>query len=223
MMNGLVYKVHGIIKKGAHKKMKKIIVMLTMFCLMSSLVFATVSRNINGNQITYSTTIGGSYDRAYWAVRDTVGSGCTGISVVCTGTNIACDYSNNEIRLVANTPDGGGTLESSTVVTVTGDGACTLNNGEYVESTPGNLGSPTPISGSGELILGAGGPECNTDADGMYDGSCDGCVDSNEWISNGALDSWYYQSVDPDNGKMIDDIEWPAVQSAWYYQTGCSS
>ena len=65
--------------------------------------------------------------------------------------------------------------------------------------------------------------DCNTDADGMYTGACDGCVDSNEWISNGALDSWYYQSVDPDNGKMIDDIEWPAVQSAWYYQTGCSS
>ena len=78
-----------------------------------------------------------------------------------------------------------------------------------------------PYCDNNQEICGLG-VNCNTDADGMYDGSCDGCVDSNEWISNGALDSWYYQSVDPDNGKIIDNDEWPGVQSAWYYQEGCS-
>jgi len=134
----------------------KMIIPILILILMSSMAFAAVTRSGGGTAVTYTSTLTGSYTAAYWAVDDAT-VGCTVTSATCTGlTNVDCDYTAGAIRLVSYTPEAGGTLDTDVTVTVTGSGTCSLN-GEYVESSPGNLGSATALTGSVTLDFGVAG------------------------------------------------------------------
>jgi hypothetical protein len=61
--------------------------------------------------------------------------------------------------------------------------------------------------------------ECNSNADGMVDGVCDGCVSDSEWPY--AQSSWYTQTANQKNNKIITDELWPPVQAKWVTQAGC--
>lgn len=120
-----------------------------MAILMSS-AFA-VTRSINGKVVTYSTsTTFGSLSKAYWAVEDTIGNGCTLTSVAAptTGFNCGtdCQYSiqSGVIRLVVYPPsDAAYDLPDSVQITLAGTGSgCTLT-GNYVESRSSSIGQKT--------------------------------------------------------------------------------
>lgn len=186
--------------------MRKIIISFLMVVLLSSVAFAAVTRSGGGTSVTYSTTMATTYSKAYWAVDDIVGSGCSGIGVSCSVTNGDCSYVGGAIRVVGYTVEAGGNMPSSITVSVSGTGSCSLNNGNYVESYPGNLGSSTLLSGSVSLSLSV---SCNTDADT----NCDGCVHDTEFPS--AVNDWKGSQT------YISDSEFPTVVNKWKSQEGC--
>ncbi len=151
---------------------KWIIIGVVVMIMMSSMVFATVTRSQpgNGNTVTYTTdALTGSYTKAYWAVNENVAA-CDVTGAVCSVTNADCSYNNGAIRVISYTPDGGGPLPTSVMVIVSGTGLCPLNSGQYVESLPGNLGSATSLTGSVSLDFSGG--SCN----GQSDIDCDGTI-----------------------------------------------
>ena len=153
----------------------KMIIPIIIAILMSSIVFATINRDQPGGSDTIRYTTGvltGSYDKAYWAVDENVAS-CDVTNAICSGTNVDCDYVGGAIRVVAYTPDGGGSIAQSVTVTVTGTGSCPLNNGYGVESYTDTPGSSTSLSGSVTLSLGGA---CN----GQSDRDCSGTISLQE-------------------------------------------
>jgi hypothetical protein len=162
--------------------MKTIIIIMAMAIITSTIVLGAVTRSGNNDIVTYTSGLTGSYTKAYWAIEEDVSS-CTVTGVSCSGANVGCSYANDIIRVVSYTPVSGGTLQSSVAVTVSGSGSCSLNNGQYVESEPGNLGGAISLSGSTSLTLSGGGC-CNADS------NCDSTITWSEldaYISNWAL------------------------------------
>lgn len=153
--------------------MKKMIIALALMILLVGVVYGAVTRSQPGadDTVTYTSALTGSYNKAYWAICEDV-TGCTVSAVDCTGTRVDCDYAAKEcdgtvgssIRLVAYTAEPGGTVTTTSTVTVTGSETCTLNAGDYVESwndgTP-TEGGATTLPGSVLLSLG-GGVDCPT-------------------------------------------------------------
>lgn len=179
---------------------------------MINIVNAAVSRSASGNQITYTTTMGTTYTKAYWAIYEPIPVGCAVSFVSCAAGNLGCGYvsSDKSIRAVGYTQEAGGAMPSSIVVTVTGAGSCSLSSGLYIESYTGSLGSSTAISGSATLTL----KTCNTPADGIIPSTiCDGCVSDSEFPY--AVNSWKQQTG------IISDIMFPTVVNNWKTRNGC--
>lgn len=147
-------------------KNKKIIWIIPIsIVLLSSLVFADVTRSGVGASITYSTNMATTYQRAYWAVEEIVPSGCIISSVSCSSGQ--CSYSNGIIHAVGYTAESGGNMPSSISINIVGTGSCYLNNGHFVESYNDGanivLGSSTILSQVWPLTLTA--QSCNNAAD----------------------------------------------------------
>lgn len=136
-----------------------------MALMLISSAFA-FSRSISGTQITYtaSTAFSSSLPKGYWAVEDVLpGTGCSITNVAKTSCGTNCEYSisSNTIKLVAYTPESGGTVGNSKSITVAGSGSsCTLT-GNYAEA-PGTAGTKTAMS-SGTISFGGGA--CSNQAD----------------------------------------------------------
>lgn len=178
--------------------MKKLIISLIMMVLLSSMVFA-VTRGVSGTTVTYtaSTSFNIGIAKAYWSIEDSI-SGCTLNSVSKTSCGSNCEYSviSGKIRLVAYTPEAGGTVGNSKSITLSGSGTgCTLS-GSYAEA-PGVAGSLMSM-GSSSIDLEVA---CNTDADT----NCNGIVADSELLSYANL--WMAGS--------ISDTQLLQAASAW--------
>jgi len=122
----------------------------------STMVSASVTRTITGNQLVYSTDMSPNYAKGYWTINDVISKvtdDCYITShIYVEQPNLECATVSNQFQCVAYTTESGGNMPTQIIFNLDGTGTCQLS-GQYVESYTGNMMTQPVSMGSSNVVF----------------------------------------------------------------------